>query len=73
MEFCKRLTKEFIKQLGIICCNCEYCEIGTRCGMAMEICTLTNKPLSRFTARHFHCDSFKLNENGTKINSKNNN
>ena len=73
MEFCKRLTKDFMKRLRITCCNCKYSEIVTRYGMAMRICTLTNKELSRFTARHYHCDSFKLNENGTKINSKNNN
>lgn len=73
MGFCKRLTKDFIKQLGIICCHCKYCKIATRHSMAVEICTLTNKELSRFTASHFHCNSFKLKENGTKTNSKNNN
>lgn len=73
MEFCKRLTKDFIKRLGIICCNCKHCKIETRHSMAMHICTFTNKELSRFTARHYHCNSFKLNENGTKTNSKSNN
>lgn len=62
-----------MERLRITCCNCKYSEIVNRYGMAMTICTLTNKELSRFTARHYHCDSFKLNENGTKTNSKNNN
>lgn len=62
-----------MKRLRITCCNCKYSEIVIRYGMAMRICTLTNKELSRFTARHYHCSSFKLNENGTKTNSKNNN
>ena len=62
-----------MKRLRIICCNCKYSEIVNRYGMAMRICTLTNKELSRFTARHYHCSSFKLKENGTKTNSKNNN
>ena len=57
----------------MICSSCKYCKITTRHSMAVEICTLTNKELSRFTARHLHCDSFKYNENGTKTNSKNNN
>lgn len=66
MEFCKRLTKDFIKRLGIICCNCKYCKIETRHSMAMHVCTLTNRELSRFTATTCHCDSFKDNENDTK-------
>lgn len=62
-----------MKRLRITCCNCKYSEIVTRYGHVVRICTLTNKELSRFTARHFHCDSFKLKENGTKTDSKNNN